>query len=54
MIYSGEWKDGKRHGQGTEYADGKAVYCGEWREDQRVEGYCLFKAEQTEDCDEKR
>lgn len=54
VIYSGEWKDGKRHGQGTEYADGKAVYCGEWREDQRVEGYCLFKAEQTEDCDEKR
>ena len=53
VLYSGEWKDGKRHGQGTEYADGKVVYCGEWCEDQRVKGYCLFKAEQTEDCDEK-
>ena len=34
--YVGEWKDGKRHGQGTViWADGEyAKYVGEWRNDQ--------------------
>ena len=31
-IYSGEWKDGKYHGQGTiEYSDG-TKYIGKWKE----------------------
>ena len=36
-IYSGEWKDGKRHGKGTEYRDYKPVYIGQWREGEREE-----------------
>ena len=31
-VYEGEWKDGKRHGRGTEkYADGN-VYEGEYKD----------------------
>ena len=34
--YEGEWKDGKRNGQGTfTYADGK-MSEGQWRNDQYV------------------
>ena len=36
-IYSGEWKDGKRHGKGTEYRDCKPVYIGQWKEGERAE-----------------
>ena len=34
-IYSGEWKDGKREGLGTEYSQGYAVYTGEWKNGKR-------------------
>jgi len=34
--YVGEWKDGKRHGQGTfTFADGE-VYEGEWKDGKRT------------------
>ena len=33
LIYTGEWKDGKRDGYGTEYRSGAVRYAGEWKED---------------------
>ena len=36
--YVGEWKDDKRHGQGTKtYPDG-GKYIGEWKDDERWKG----------------
>ena len=34
-IYSGDWKNGKREGMGTEYKGFKPVYTGEWRNGKR-------------------
>ena len=35
MLYEGEWKDDKKHGQGkVTYSDG-AVYEGEWKDGER-------------------
>ena len=31
-IYSGDWKNGKREGMGTEYKGFKSVYTGEWKD----------------------
>ena len=34
LIYTGEWKDGLRHGKGTSfYEDDTIMYCGEWEDD---------------------
>lgn len=39
LIYTGMWKDGKRHGKGTEFdAQGNVVFTGEWREDRYYDG----------------
>ena len=35
----GEWKDGKRHGHGTEYKDGKILFTGEWEAGRPVKGF---------------
>lgn len=35
VVYSGDWKDGKRQGRGTEYRDYKPVFIGEWRDGKR-------------------
>ena len=33
LLYDGEWKDGKRHGEGREFDTfGSLVYTGEWRD----------------------
>lgn len=32
LVYSGEWKNGKRSGKGTEYINGIKVYDGEFSE----------------------
>ena len=41
-LYTGEWRDGKRHGHGIqEYADGSS-YEGEWREDTQC-GHGIFE-----------
>ena len=34
-VYSGDWKNGKREGMGTEYKGFKPVYTGEWRNGKR-------------------
>ena len=34
-VYSGQWKNGKRNGLGTEYKQGRSVYSGEWRNGKR-------------------
>ena len=34
-VYSGQWKNGKRDGLGTEYKQGRSVYSGEWRNGKR-------------------
>ena len=39
LIYTGEWKDGKRHGHGTEYRDGQILFTGEWEEGRPVKGF---------------
>ena len=33
LIYSGEWKNGKREGKGSCYNKGDVVYIGEWKDD---------------------
>ena len=33
-VYDGEWRDGKRHGQG-EYEDDHSFYDGEWKDDKQ-------------------
>ena len=35
VVYSGDWKNGKREGFGTEFNDAAAVYTGEWRDGKR-------------------
>ena len=38
-TYTGEWKDGKMHGQGTmTRADGTVTYTGEWKDGEMVPG----------------
>ena len=32
-YYVGDWKDNKRHGQGTHYYEGGERYSGDWRDD---------------------
>ena len=34
-VYSGQWKNGKRNGLGTEYKQGRSVYSGEWKNGKR-------------------
>ena len=34
--YEGEWKDGKKHGQGTITLSSGTKYVGEWKDDQRT------------------
>ena len=38
-VYSGDWKDGKRDGMGTEYKGIMPSYWGKWRNDRR-KGKC--------------
>ena len=35
VVYSGDWKDGKREGLGTEFSDYRPVYTGEWKDGKR-------------------
>jgi hypothetical protein len=38
--YEGQWKNGKKHGQGIEYgANGAVNYNGEWKDDAPVSSY---------------
>ncbi|KAK8807966.1 hypothetical protein WA588_006452 [Blastocystis sp. NMH] len=34
-LYSGDWKNGKRDGFGTEFHEGHALYTGEWKDGMR-------------------
>ena len=34
-VYYGDWKNGKRNGQGTEYRRFRAVYTGGWKDEKR-------------------
>jgi hypothetical protein len=44
QLYEGEWRDGKRHGEGTnEWAEGQA-YHGMWRDD-KMHGVGTFRGE---------
>ena len=43
------WKDGKRHGFGTEYnKEGKIVFTGEWENDQYLDGVLYQKVAQDD------
>ena len=49
LIYTGMWKDGKRHGFGTEYnKEGKIVFTGEWENDQYLDGILYQKVTQDD------
>ena len=40
--YHGDWKDGKRQGNGTYYYNDGDKYEGEWRNDERVSTLCTY------------
>ena len=43
------WKDGKRHGLGTEYnKEGKIVFTGEWENDHYLDGVLYQKVAQDD------
>ena len=49
-FLTGMWKDGKRHGFGTEYnKEGKIVFTGEWENDQYLDGILYQKVTQDDD-----
>ena len=38
VSYSGQWKDGKRHGIGSMYLkDGSKAFTADWRDDRRID-----------------
>ena len=36
LLYAGQWKNGKRHGKGTEYRYGEVVFSGLWENGEPV------------------
>ena len=36
LLYAGQWKNGKRHGRGTEYRRGEIVFSGFWENGEPV------------------
>lgn len=43
LLYTGDWEDGKRHGYGTEYSNGRILRTGQWQDGEFCSGYSYKK-----------
>ena len=41
-VYTGQWKNGRREGKGTEYKHGRSVYSGKWKEGMHLFHYVIL------------
>ena len=46
LIYEGEFRDGKRNGQGKEYVNNILIFKGEFKNGKRWNGKCIKEKEE--------